>query len=94
MTEDGSDVTAQFLAGARQALAVARTHRIQMAVLKDGSPSCATGSIHDGTFRGRKRPGAGVTAALLAGDGIKVFSESQLEEAAEWLRHIETRARS
>ena len=74
---------------ARAALAVVRAHRVKMAVLKDGSPSCATGRLYDGSFRGRKRQGLGVTAALLASHGIRVFAESQLHEAAAWLRHLE-----
>lgn len=88
-TEHGADVTEAFLAGARAALAVAQAHGVKIAVLKDGSPSCATGGLYDGTFRGRRRQGLGVAAALLASHGIKVFSESQLDEVATWLRRLE-----
>lgn len=91
-TADGADVTDAFVAGARAALAVAQAHGIKMAVLKDGSPSCASGSLYDGSFSGRSRHGSGVTAALLAAHGIRVFAESELEEAAVWLHHLEESA--
>jgi len=81
MDTDGRDVSAAFLAGARQALQLARQHGIRVAVLKQGSPSCGSGYIYDGTFTGVKTAGQGVTAALLESAGIKVFSEHQLAEA-------------
>jgi uncharacterized protein YbbK (DUF523 family) len=87
---DGSDVTAEFLAGAQSALAVARSFGIRLAVLKEGSPSCGTLSIYDGTFRGRRTPGQGVTTALLESNGIRVFTEEHVDEAAEYLRTLES----
>ena len=50
-------------------------------MLKEGSPSCGSGSIYDGSFKGRKIPGEGVTTALLRQAGIHVFSELELDEA-------------
>ncbi|AQZ69794.1 Purine nucleoside phosphorylase [[Actinomadura] parvosata subsp. kistnae] len=89
LASDGSDVTAEFLAGARQALAVARTHGIRVAVLKEGSPSCGALAVYDGTFQGHKVPGQGVTTALLERSGIRVFNEEQVPEAAGYLRTLE-----
>lgn len=76
----GRDVTAAFIAGAEAALALARDNRCRYALLIDGSPSCGSLSIHDGAFSGRKRPGNGVTAALLARHGIEVFSPSRSDD--------------
>ncbi|MEV4168869.1 DUF523 domain-containing protein [Nonomuraea sp. NPDC049709] len=90
LATDGSDVTAEFLAGARAALEVARSQGIRMAVLKEGSPSCGALSIYDGSFQGRRAPGQGVTTALLEQHGIRVFSEERLPEAAGYLRTLET----
>ena len=81
----GADVTESFLEGARQALREARARGVRLAILKDGSPSCGTGYVYDGCFRGVRRPGRGVTAALLEENGIRVFSETQLAEAAAYL---------
>jgi uncharacterized protein YbbK (DUF523 family) len=85
----GADVTAAFLQGARATLASARAHGVRLAILKDGSPSCATSYIHDGTFRSQRAPGQGVTAALLSEAGIRVFNERQIGEAAAYLQALE-----
>ncbi|WP_214320625.1 DUF523 domain-containing protein [Nonomuraea sediminis] len=90
LATDGSDVTGEFLAGAQAALAVASSFGIRVAVLKEGSPSCGALSIYDGTFRGRRTPGQGVTAALLELNGIRVFTEDHVAEAADYLRTLET----
>jgi uncharacterized protein YbbK (DUF523 family) len=82
----GRDLTSFFRAGARGALEAAKAEGARMAVLKDGSPSCGTSAIHDGTFTGTRRAGPGVTAALLEENGIRVFSERQLDLADAWLR--------
>ncbi len=78
---DGEDLTAWFMAGARLALERALVAGARVAVLKEGSPSCGTRVIGDGTFTSTRKPGTGVAAALLARAGIRVFSEDQLEEA-------------
>ncbi|MFS0825392.1 2-thiouracil desulfurase family protein [Pseudomonas phoenicis] len=85
LTEAADDLTAAFLAGAERALALAREHGITLAVLKAGSPSCGNRLTYDGSFSGVKVSGEGVTAALLRREGVRVFSELQLEEAAEAL---------
>jgi uncharacterized protein YbbK (DUF523 family) len=64
--------------------------RVQVAVLKEGSPSCGSGRIYDGTFEGEEREGAmGVTAALLEAYDITVYSEDELERADAHLRRID-----
>ncbi|MFI9589722.1 DUF523 domain-containing protein [Nonomuraea sp. NPDC052265] len=89
LASDGSDVTAEFVAGARAALEAARSAGIRLAVLKEGSPSCGALSVYDGTFGGRRVPGQGVTTALLEAHGVRVFTEDQLPEAAGYLRDLE-----
>jgi uncharacterized protein YbbK (DUF523 family) len=56
---NGRDVSAEFIQGARQVLAVARAQQIECALLKANSPSC-----------GLKNP-VGVTAALLLENNIR-----------------------
>jgi uncharacterized protein YbbK (DUF523 family) len=85
----GRDLTRFFLDGGRGALDAARSQGARVAVLKDGSPSCGTSAVYDGTFSGRRRAGPGVTAALLEEAGIRVFSERELEEADACLRALE-----
>lgn len=71
---EGKDVTAEFLAGAQEALRIAQRWGIKEAVLKTRSPSCGVGQIYDGSFSGRLKEGEGVTAALLRREGIIVKS--------------------
>lgn len=75
----GRDVTDLYIAGAQSALRLARERGCKFALLVDGSPSCGSGFIHDGSFSGRRHVGTGVTAALLRQYGIEVFSEGEIE---------------
>jgi uncharacterized protein YbbK (DUF523 family) len=85
----GIDVTPAFLRGARAVLSAAHANGVRVAVLKDGSPSCGTTYIYDGSFRGQRDAGQGVTAALLSEAGIRVFSDHQIAEAARYLAELE-----
>ena len=89
VTVGGVDVTRQFLDGAQAALERATREGVRMAVLKEGSPSCGSGFVYDGSFSAIRRAAPGVTAALLEREGIRVFSEQQLEAAAEHLDRLE-----
>lgn len=71
---DRTDVTEPFVEGARNALKAAKRIGAKSAVLKSNSPSCGCGVIYDGSFSGAKKPGNGVTAALLIRNGIEVRS--------------------
>ncbi|MDH6266542.1 uncharacterized protein YbbK (DUF523 family) [Rhizobium sp. SG_E_25_P2] len=82
---EGADVTAMFVEGARQALAKARAERCRHALLIDGSPSCGSLSIYDGRFLGERHPGRGVTAALLAANGVEVFAPVDIDRLAALL---------
>ncbi|QND51398.1 DUF523 domain-containing protein [Phyllobacterium sp. 628] len=75
----GGDVTDMYMAGAQSALALAREHDCRFALLIDGSPSCGSGFIYDGSFAGKKHAGAGVTAALLKANGIGVYSDAEID---------------
>ncbi len=55
---DGRDVSARFILGAKQVLAIARAQNITLALLKSRSPSCGPGHP------------TGVTAALLLENSI------------------------
>lgn len=81
----GIDVTEAFIHGANNTLSLCRENNINIAVLADFSPSCGSSAIYSGDFSGTKVNGRGVTAALLAANGIKVFSQHQLTQANAWL---------
>ncbi|AFQ52226.1 protein of unknown function DUF523 [Burkholderia cepacia GG4] len=78
----GTDVTAPFVDGAHTALALARAHDCRFAILADGSPSCGSSFIYDGSFAGRRHAGAGVTAALLRQHGVEVFADTEIDALA------------
>ncbi len=88
---EANDVSAEFIAGAKYALQQAHANGVRVAVLKEGSPSCGSGYIYDGTFSRAKVLERGVAAALLENSGVRVFSEEQFTEANEFLMSLETR---
>jgi uncharacterized protein YbbK (DUF523 family) len=88
-TSAGADVSGAFRQGAQAALDTAKAHGIRVAVLKDGSPSCGSTIVYDGSFSGTRAAGSGVATALLEANGVRVFSERAVEEAAEWLAKLE-----
>lgn len=81
----GGDVTEEFLQAAENALNLAQVSGCRYALLIDGSPSCGSSRIYDGSFSNRKLPGNGVTAALLRQAGIEVFSDSEIDRLVERL---------
>jgi uncharacterized protein YbbK (DUF523 family) len=89
VTAHGQDVTASFVRGAALALERAAADGVKLAVLKDGSPSCGSEAIYDGSFTGRKHKGQGVTAALLEDHGIAVFTERAFAQADQYLLDLE-----
>ncbi|MBR4960373.1 MAG: diaminopimelate epimerase [Clostridia bacterium] len=74
----GADVTGEYRRGAEEALKLCRMLGCGCAVLKEKSPSCGHGKIYDGTFTGTLTDGDGITAALLAENGIPVYGESDI----------------
>jgi len=89
-TAAGHDVTASLSQGADRALDLVKQHHIRIAVLKDGSPSCGSSLIFDGSFSGLRVAGAGVTAALLEAQGVRVFNQGELASARDCLARVET----
>jgi uncharacterized protein YbbK (DUF523 family) len=69
VTDDGEDVTANFLDGARGALDACTESGATRAYLKERSPSCGACSTH---VAGELTDGPGVTTALLQSAGVEV----------------------
>ena len=76
----GVDVTQNFKNGALKALRMALDNKCDVAVLKDGSPSCGSTYIYDGTFSGVKVSGMGMTTKLFNDNNIKIFNEKEVDE--------------
>ncbi len=79
---NGKDVTENYHRGAKEALQLALEHGCTVAVLKAKSPSCGLHLVYDGTFTGTLTPGNGICAELLQKNGIRVLTETDVEEGA------------
>ena len=84
LTIKSEDKTESFIKGARATLELVQKYSIKTAVMKEGSPSCGVHSVHIGAFDGNLVEGRGVTAELLARNGVRVFSEDELESAIQY----------
>jgi uncharacterized protein YbbK (DUF523 family) len=77
--DGGRDVSDLYREAAVIALDEARRNGCRFALLTDGSPSCGSSFVYDGTFTGRRVAGRGSTTALLEKHGIRVFAESDID---------------
>lgn len=82
------DVTDCFTKGAQKVLEMAISRKVRLAVMKDGSPSCGSSYVYDGSFSNVRKAGRGVTAALLEDNDIRVFSEQEILKAAAYLNQF------
>jgi len=57
--------------------------------MKEGSPSCGSSYVYDGTFTRTRVAGEGITAAFLRERGLAVFSEEDLDAAEEYVSSLE-----
>ena len=80
LMKDGRDVTENYNRGALAALSIAQENACTVAILKEKSPSCGSGLIHNGLFDGGLVEGDGITTRLLKSEGIRVLGESEVTE--------------
>ena len=73
MDREGADQTEAFRRGAEAVLAAVQAYGATEALLQNRSPSCGLGWIYDGTFSRKLVQGSGITAQLLAENGIQVI---------------------
>ena len=78
--KEGINVTNEFEKGANIALELVKKHNIKKALLKDGSPSCGSTYIYDGTFNGIKINDFGITVRRLLKENIKIYTENNWME--------------
>lgn len=89
VTAEGVNVTKAYNEGAAMALKTVHDYKIKLAILKENSPSCGSSFIYDGTFSGKKIKDQGFTTKLLETNGIKVFSENEIESAKKFLESLD-----
>lgn len=78
INSEGRDVTGFYQRGAQAVLELAKILGADTAILKQCSPSCGSGIIHNGQFDGGLIDGWGVAAKLLRDNGIAVYSEDDV----------------
>ncbi len=86
ITKNGNDVTKEFKFGTKQVLKLNDLYKFDIAILKDGSPSCGSSYIYDGTFTKRKIDDTGMLAKELSELGIKVYSELQIGALKQYIK--------
>ena len=86
MNRGGMDVTAAFRRGAEETLRLAELFDTRLALLKERSPSCGFGRVYDGSFQGQLIDGNGMTAELLAANGVCIYGESRVDELLNVLK--------
>ena len=69
----GKDYTNEYLEGMEKAIELVKKHKIEIAYLKQNSPSCGYGKVYDGKFRGKIIEGNGIFAERLKKLGIKII---------------------
>lgn len=82
----GSDVSELYIQAAHQSVDFAKRHGCCHAVLTDGSPSCGSTFIYDGSFSGKRKSGIGTTTAALRNAGVRVWPETAIAELDALLR--------
>lgn len=75
----GNDYTEYFQRGAQMILTLAQEKHCSVAILKEYSPSCGVNRIYDGTHSAIKINGSGLAARMLQENGIKVYSDLEIE---------------
>ncbi|MGM9873534.1 MAG: DUF523 domain-containing protein [Bacilli bacterium] len=74
------DVTKNYMNGVEKAINICSYLGIEVAILKEKSPSCGVHKIYDGEFSGKLIDGQGVLASALRKKGIKVINEDEIEQ--------------
>lgn len=92
VNKEGGDVTKAYLKGAQECLALCQREGIEVALLKEKSPSCGSNLIYDGSHQGKVIPGMGITAHLLNEAGISLFSEDRLDAFYEKINSLARRS--
>ncbi len=85
ISQTGTDGTAAYRKGAKVTLRLAKRYACRAALLKERSPSCGAGKVHNGLFDGGMVPGNGIAAERLLANGIAVFHEGQINELVAFL---------
>ena len=88
LTNDGNDVTKQFIQGAKKSLEVGLTSGTEVAILKSHSPSCGVGEVYDGSFTHSLTDGNGIFSHLCRESGITCISSDDSNQIKLTLKKL------
>lgn len=78
--QSGNDYTYELERIKDKYLLLVEKYKIKKALLKDGSPSCGSDYIYDGSFDNKKMKGMGIIAEALVDIGVEVLSEKNVQK--------------
>ena len=87
LNEVNLDVTKNYVDGAKKVLEIALKNDVKYAIFKERSPSCGVHQIYDGTFSRKIIDGKGIATRILEENGIKVYSDEEIQELILKLRN-------
>ena len=88
LTNEGNDVTKQFIQGAKKSLEAGLTSGTEVAILKSHSPSCGVGGVYDGTFTHSLTDGNGIFSHLCRESGITCISSDDSNQIKKTLKKL------
>ena len=89
ITDDGEDVTPQFVLGAELTAELAKREGCVAALMKADSPACGNRDVLGAAFSGKEASGAGIAAQELIESGIPVFNESEINRLEAMLEELD-----
>ena len=88
LTNDGNDVTEQFIQGAKKSLEEGLTSGAEVAILESHSPSCGVGEVYDGSFTHSLTDGNGIFSHLCRESGITCISSDDSNQIKKTLKKL------
>ena len=89
ISDDGEDVTPQFVLGAELTAELAKREGCVAALMKADSPACGNRDISGAAFSGIEASGAGIAAQEVMESGIPVFNETEMDRLEAMLKELD-----
>lgn len=78
ITKSGVEITSSFIPVFETIEKMIEENKIEMAIMKENSPSCGVHKVYDGSFSGVKIDGSGLISEKLRSLGLKVYSDQEI----------------
>lgn len=78
ITKSGFKITSSFNPAVQAIEKMIKENKIEVAVMKENSPSCGVYKVYNGSFSGVKINGSGLITEKLRSLGLKVYSDQEI----------------